>query len=139
VKGERCVGRNWLRREPRYPGKKLASEGAKVSGTEQLMEIGRAVHLSDVLKGLNKGPNGVIILFCTGNTQYHVRFYLNSLPEAPARRFHLFFGPEGGFSEHEVELVKSAGGISVTMGSLVLRSETAAIVGTGFVRLFCMS
>jgi 16S rRNA (uracil1498-N3)-methyltransferase len=117
--------------------RKLAAEGAKVSGTEHLMEIDGARRLIDVLKGLNKDENGVIILFCTGDTQFHVKQFLSSVPEERMRRFHLFFGPEGGFSDREVELVKSMGGVAVTMGALVLRSETAAVVGTGFVRLFC--
>ncbi len=41
----------------------------------------------------------------------------------------LFIGPEGGFSEAEIALAKTAGAHVVTLGNLVLRAETAAIVG----------
>lgn len=47
----------------------------------------------------------------------------------------LFFGPEGGFSEDEVERAKQSGANIVQLGSLVLRAETAAIVATALVRL----
>lgn len=40
----------------------------------------------------------------------------------------LFVGPEGGFTEKEVEFAKNAGFKIVSLGNLVLRGETAAIV-----------
>jgi len=36
-------------------------------------------------------------------------------------------GPEGGFSQQEIEVAKDAGFISVSLGNRILRSETAAI------------
>lgn len=39
----------------------------------------------------------------------------------------LCIGPEGGFDDKEVEGVQKAGGISVTLGRRILRSETAAL------------
>ena len=39
-----------------------------------------------------------------------------------------FSGPEGGFTEGEVERARSRGAITVTLGKRILRSETAAIV-----------
>ncbi len=38
-----------------------------------------------------------------------------------------FIGPEGGFEPSEVELVKSCGGKSITLGRRILRAETAAV------------
>jgi 16S rRNA (uracil1498-N3)-methyltransferase len=37
-------------------------------------------------------------------------------------------GPEGGLTESEVATLESAGGVAVTLGDTVLRTETAAIV-----------
>ncbi|HAZ07196.1 MAG TPA: hypothetical protein DCZ01_01445 [Elusimicrobia bacterium] len=39
---------------------------------------------------------------------------------------HLFVGPEGGFSEEEVELAEAGGSLVFGMGPRILRSETAA-------------
>ena len=41
----------------------------------------------------------------------------------------LIIGPEGGLTNREVEVTKSAGAMCVTFGKRVLRSETAAIAG----------
>ena len=40
----------------------------------------------------------------------------------------VFIGPEGGFSENEIELAGEAGVTSVTLGKRLLRTETAALV-----------
>jgi 16S rRNA (uracil1498-N3)-methyltransferase len=43
-------------------------------------------------------------------------------------------GPEGGFSPKETEALKSAGGIGMSFGNGILRTETAAIAATLFAR-----
>lgn len=46
----------------------------------------------------------------------------------------LFIGPEGGFTEPELTLAHDVKAPVVTLGDLVLRAETAAIVGTTLLR-----
>ena len=43
-------------------------------------------------------------------------------------------GPEGGFSPGESEALKGAGGVGMSFGGGILRTETAAIAGTLFLR-----
>lgn len=43
-------------------------------------------------------------------------------------------GPEGGFSDKEMKAATESGFIGVSLGSLVLRTETAAIFSTGLLR-----
>jgi 16S rRNA (uracil1498-N3)-methyltransferase len=120
---------------------RLALEGAKVSGAQRPMTITGLQHFQEALKGLKNKKNGVIILFCT-EVKLHLKPFLESLAplnEKVPGRFSLFFGPEGGFTAEEVELFRERGGVAVSMGPLVFRSETAAIVGTGFLRLFTVS
>lgn len=45
----------------------------------------------------------------------------------------LFVGPEGGFSGEEIEVARSCGAYTVSLGSRILRAETAAIVGSALV------
>ena len=45
----------------------------------------------------------------------------------------LLIGPEGGFSEREVELAKEKGVTPITLGPRILRTETAAIVASALV------
>ncbi len=44
-----------------------------------------------------------------------------------ARKVSIFIGPEGGLAEDEISLALSAGAVPVSLGSNVLRTETAAI------------
>lgn len=48
-------------------------------------------------------------------------------PAGDKRTLSLFIGPEGGFSRDEVELARSCGITSVTLGKRILRAETAGI------------
>ncbi|MEW5745047.1 MAG: 16S rRNA (uracil(1498)-N(3))-methyltransferase [Nitrospirota bacterium] len=47
---------------------------------------------------------------------------------------HLFIGPEGGFSIDEVHRAEAQGIVPVTLGSRILRAETAAIVAVALVQ-----
>lgn len=51
---------------------------------------------------------------------------LTTLPSTKAYR--ILIGPEGGFSESEVEQTRKAGFIGVTLGPRILRTETTALV-----------
>jgi len=42
-------------------------------------------------------------------------------------RFIGIIGPEGGFSEEEVERAENAGFVPISLGNRILRSETAAL------------
>lgn len=46
----------------------------------------------------------------------------------------IFIGPEGDFSDGEIEIAKKCGCIPVTLGKFVLRVETAAVAAASFIR-----
>lgn len=50
------------------------------------------------------------------------------------QRVALLVGPEGGFDPAELESITAAGFVPVSLGSRVLRTETAAIVGAALVQ-----
>lgn len=49
------------------------------------------------------------------------------LSRHPAQKIYVMVGPEGGFTEKEVDLAKGKGFIPVKLGQRILRTETAAI------------
>jgi len=114
--------------------RRLSLEGAKVSGSERPMEVSSPVLFTDVCRILNKKENEVIIIFCTGGLRVHVKSFLDSISGVSS--FYLFFGPEGGFTAEEVQAVREIGGTALTMGTFVMKSDTAALVGTGFIRIY---
>ncbi|MBW1860962.1 MAG: RsmE family RNA methyltransferase, partial [Deltaproteobacteria bacterium] len=52
----------------------------------------------------------------------------------PVRKFVGIVGPEGGFTQGEIEVAGKAGFISVSLGHRVLRAETAAITMVAIVQ-----
>lgn len=51
------------------------------------------------------------------------------------RAYHLFIGPEGGYSPSEIELAEQNGVAVVTLGKRILRAETAAIAAATLILL----
>ncbi|MFW6138529.1 MAG: RsmE family RNA methyltransferase [Spirochaetota bacterium] len=132
----RTVGENKLNR-----WKRLSREGAKVTGFEKTMEIRAVANIMDVLEEFGgytrENTARVVLLFSTQLEGRPLRTVLEGLDESRVESFHLFFGPEGGFSEEETNaIIEKAGAVPVTMGKFVLRSETACVLATGFIRLF---
>ena len=81
--------------------------------------IGRVDHLD------------LLILLWEGEKRQELKEILQNHGEA--KSVGLFVGPEGGFTDEEVELALQAGCVSATFGDNILRTETAAIVGVASV------
>ncbi len=47
----------------------------------------------------------------------------------------IIIGPEGGFSDSEIDLAKEMGGIAVSLGKRILRTETAAVTSVAMCML----
>jgi 16S rRNA (uracil1498-N3)-methyltransferase len=50
----------------------------------------------------------------------------------PGQKVGIFIGPEGGFDESEIGLLKEAGGTLISLGKRILRTETAGLVMLSF-------
>ena len=53
---------------------------------------------------------------------------------AVALRVNLFIGPEGGFSEEEVELAETMGAVIFGLGPRIMRAETAALTAAALIQ-----
>ncbi len=137
VKTERAIPKIDIKKERIDRWKKLALEGAKVSGLERVMKINNPIKFSEVDRIFERKEKKIILLFSTKAHGFHIKRLLDSLDCSKGMIYHLFYGPEGGFSDDEVKKIMDYHGIPVTMGNFVLKSETASILGTGFIRLFC--
>jgi 16S rRNA (uracil1498-N3)-methyltransferase len=63
--------------------------------------------------------------------QVRLRDVLSS--DSPAQEILLAIGPEGGWTDNEVQLFQNNGWISASLGATILRAETAAIAATTIV------
>jgi 16S rRNA (uracil1498-N3)-methyltransferase len=114
--------------------KRLAKEGAKVSGFEKTMTVHEPVMFEKLEHIVRDESN--ILLFSTSTRGDHIKMILENSCFSEHNGFHLIFGPEGDFSEDEIKMLLHFDVIPVTMGDFVLKSETASIVAAGFIRLF---
>lgn len=96
-------------------------ETSKQCGRNRLMEIGEPVELRTFL---HTGPpsDGRRFLAHPGGLAF------GCWPALERSSVHVLIGPEGGFTDAEVEEATQANWIAVGLGATVLRVETAALV-----------
>lgn len=100
---------------------KIVLEASEQSGRGDIPTVHDIQTLEEVFqKGIL--PQEKIVLHPEGKT---LKKYFEGLNQV--KSFAVFVGPEGGFSPKEIELLKSYNVPAVTLGSQILRAETAAI------------
>ena len=72
-----------------------------------------------------------IIAFCERDYKLSMKVYFRENPINKEEKILVFVGPEGGFSKREFEIFKNNDIIMLSLGDLILRAETAVIVGLG--------
>lgn len=84
--------------------------------------------LEDILKDKKFDK---IIAFCERQTDLTLREYVSYNEIASGENLLVIIGPEGGFSQREFQLLKDYQIPMLTLGDLILKAETAVIVGLG--------
>lgn len=90
-------------------------------------------------------PSFVEALKCAGEAELPIMFYENehattlrmALEAGTYKTVSLLSGPEGGLEEREVEMAKDAGLHICTLGTRILRCETAPLCGLSAVMYAC--
>ncbi len=105
---------------------KIAVESSEQSGRGDIPQIHQVIELYDILQQ-NILPNDKLVLHPiveSGNFQFPIsNFQKKDGPNDIA----IFIGPEGGFSDKEIAVFKSYNMPVVSLGTQILRAETAAI------------
>lgn len=128
---ERCVVRYDADKKTarRERWQRIALEAAKQCGQDQVPEIAEICSLEALLNKIDFTATAVFLLY-EGKTALSLKQAL-ACP-APAMCL-LIIGPEGGFSEGEVDLCRQSGVQTVTMGPRILRTETASLAAASLV------
>ena len=116
------------RRHPRW--KKIAEEASRQSGRSKIPEIFETCSFKGIF-GVPVLISGKGIIFWEQGGE--------KLPAVAGRLSHedkifLLIGPEGGFSEWEVLLASEKGFFTATLGSRILRAETASIAAVSIIQ-----
>jgi len=98
--------------------------GLKVANLNQVTTFKQAVDQARNVKGQK-------LLAWEGEKGHELNKILNN----KQKEYHLFIGPESGFSPEEVKLAKQSDIQIVSLGKRILRAETAAIVASSLILL----
>lgn len=101
---------------------RIAIEACKQSGQNWMPQVSVPVGLASYLDGAD--ATGLDLV---ASLQPGARHLKEVLPQTPAARARVLIGPEGDFTAAEVEAVIRAGHQPISLGPIILRTETAAI------------
>lgn len=107
---------------------KIIKEASEQSGRNTLPKLHGIIKFENAIKGggnasaLDNSLNLEKIIFHPTNTKY--------MPNKNTKNISIFIGPEGGFTEKEITLAKNFNFKISSLGPLILRAETAAIIAT---------
>ena len=98
---------------------KIALEAAQQSGRGIIPEIMPMTTLENAIKN---DDSELKILFYEGGGES-----LKTMITPDVKSVSIYIGPEGGFEENEVELIKKSGGKIASLGPRILRTQTAPV------------
>lgn len=105
---------------------KIMVESSKQCERAKIPTCAPMTTLEEVIKEFDR-----VIAFCERHTEFPLKDYLRTNPIKRGEKVLVIVGPEGGFSEREFEFFDRAGIVKASLGDLILRAETAVIVGLG--------
>lgn len=104
---------------------KIAESAAKQSKRDIIPQI-QPVQTMAAMLAANDCSTKIIAYEC--EDRMSLKAALRKAEEQGITDLLLIIGPEGGISEHELELAKNAGAMAVSLGRRILRAETAGLV-----------
>lgn len=125
---------------------RVAKEAAEQCARDTLPEIGNIRELADWLKEIKPtlgkfkdkkfdGKGALLLFFYEKETADNLPEILHAYKNCDCdKNIILLIGPEGGFSEREAREIKAAGGVSVSLGKRILKTDTAALSALAIVQ-----
>lgn len=125
IVSEHCVVKDISEnKKARY--NKIIKEAVEQCGGCAIPDLEQSISFSQALEQL---PKKAKLLIC--HEKEESLSLLTALENNDATSLHIFVGPEGGFSEQEIEAAQKGGLEVVHLGKRVLRAETASIIAAG--------
>ncbi len=104
----------------------IARQACKQSGRNRLPTIKPFLQLPQLLATI-KGHNGVVLYEKERHCGYR-QILQTLLPQCRQKDLFLLIGPEGGWDDNEIAQMRKEGIYTASLGSRVLRTETAGLV-----------
>ena len=126
---QRSIPKSAVQQKRTARWQRIANEAAKQCKRPHFVHVLAPQGLEEYLRGVIHLD--LLILLWEGEKRQRLKEILRNHGEA--KSVGLFVGPEGGFTDEEVELMLQNGCLPVTLGDNILRTETAAIVSVASV------
>lgn len=117
----RVDSERWASKAQRW--KKIAEASCKQCGLPRLPDITEPVSLKQLTQTFR--DYDLVLIPALSRDRIGLWEVLSSHPGIQSAL--VLIGPEGDFTDDELSLARSAGAVPVTLGSLILRAETAAL------------
>jgi len=108
---------------------KIAEEASKISGRNTIPYIENFTNFKDALNY----ETDFSLIFWEGEKKLLKEVIRNIEVGKDNFKIKIFIGPEGGYTEKEINLAEKNGIISVSLGKRILKVETAAVIATGII------
>ena len=102
----------------------IAKTAAKQAGRNRIPEVKPVMTVEDVARAAAT-LDALLVPYECAEDMVYTRSVIAGLPKTG--RIGIVIGPEGGFEQEEIERLKAAGGIVLTLGKRILRTETAGL------------
>jgi 16S rRNA (uracil1498-N3)-methyltransferase len=106
----------------------IVEEAAKQSKRNYIPKVKNIISFDEMINVLKEEKN-IIVPY---EDEEHLTIKEGIL-DLNSQKINILIGPEGGFEPEEIEKLKSIGAKITTLGSRILRTETAAIVASAIV------
>lgn len=116
---------------------KIVAGASQQSGRGELMKLAEITTMENILEEFNRQTNVEGLFLYEGKAQKSLKDALRLADSSSAKQIWIFIGSEGGFSEREVEIFKQKELDPVTLGSQILRVETACLALLSIIKYEC--
>lgn len=106
--------------------RKIAEVAAKQSQRDCIVNVNSVINFQNVFEKTKEYD--IVLVAYENETDNTLKNALSHLEREKNNKIAVIIGPEGGIDEQEIELCKKNGGILVTLGKRILRTETAPLV-----------
>lgn len=110
----------------------IAESAAKQSKRNIIPAVSRVMTFNNMLNTINE-LDLMLVPYENEMGMKATKIALNKIK--PGMSVGILIGPEGGFEEKEIDAVKKAGALTISLGERILRTETAAITATALCML----
>lgn len=110
---------------------RIALEACKQCKRSLIPTIEEPLEFDDLLAKLNEFD---LVLVPYENAENHgIKYVMNNIDIKCVRSVAIIIGPEGGFEEDEIKLLRENGSYVITLGPRILRTETAGFTAVSLI------